>query len=219
MLEPATREDTSTRRLVLGFDGGCVACSDLAERISEQVGDRLEACSLHHPQVEHCREQALGEHAPWAPTLLEVGGLREIRAWTGPRMVVRLARALGPVSTWRLMQALGEIDAPKVAIVGSPVSDGGAAGMSRGQFLKGLGGAALASESHGGRRTLALGLLALLIFFANRLSAPGWVFVVLIAALVALVGWTLSSLRKEGRGLRSKERCSRVEHTPESSCS
>lgn len=53
-------------------------------------------------------------------------------------------------------------------------------------------------ESHGGRRTLALGLLALLIFIANRLSAPGWVFVVLIAALVALVGWTLSELRKEG---------------------
>lgn len=53
-------------------------------------------------------------------------------------------------------------------------------------------------ESHDGRRTLALGLLALLIFIANRLSAPGWVFVVLIAALVALVGWTLSSLRREG---------------------
>lgn len=99
MLEPAIREGTGTRRLVLGFDGGCVTCSDLAERISEQVGGRLEVRSLHHPQVEHWREQALGEHAPWAPTLLEVGGPREIRAWTGPRMVVRLARALGPVST------------------------------------------------------------------------------------------------------------------------
>lgn len=144
MLDPATRGATGTRRLVLGFDGGCVTCSDLAERISEQVGDRLEVRSLHHPQVEYWREQALGKDAPWAPTLFEVGGPRKIRAWTGPRMAVRLACALGPVSTWRVMQVLGEIDAPKVAIVGSPVSGGGAAGMSRGQFLKGLGGAALA---------------------------------------------------------------------------
>ena len=53
-------------------------------------------------------------------------------------------------------------------------------------------------ESHGGRRTIALGLLALLIFVANRLSAPGWVFVVLIAALVALLAWTLSKARREG---------------------
>ncbi len=53
-------------------------------------------------------------------------------------------------------------------------------------------------QSHGGRRTLALGLIALLIFVANRLSAPDWVFVVLIAALVALVLWALSKSRQEG---------------------
>jgi hypothetical protein len=56
----------------------------------------------------------------------------------------------------------------------------------------------LLPESHGGRRTLALGLLAVLIFVANRLSAPGWVFVVLLVALVALVIWTLGRARREG---------------------
>lgn len=144
MLEPERREAQSARRLVLGFDGGCATCSDLARRIEGQVGDKLEVRSLHHPQVEHWREQALGENAPWAPTLFEVGGVHEVKAWTGPRMAVRLARALGPVSTWRVMQALGEVGVPKVAAIGPPVADGGAAGMSRGQFLKGLGGAALA---------------------------------------------------------------------------
>lgn len=49
----------------------------------------------------------------------------------------------------------------------------------------------LLPESHGGRRTLALGLLAVLVFVANRMSAPGWIFVVLIAALAALVIWTV----------------------------
>ena len=118
------------RRLVLGFDAGCMMCSNLARRIEERVGDRVEVRSLHHPQVEHWREQALGKDAPWAPTLFEVGGARGIRAWAGPRMAVRLARVLGPVSTWRVMQALGEVRATSTS----------SNGMSRGQFLKGVGG-------------------------------------------------------------------------------
>ena len=129
----ANRDARGIRKLVLGFDGGCATCGDLAERISARVGDRLEVRSLHHPQVEHWREKALGKDAPWAPTLLEVGGAREVRAWTGPRMALRLACALGPVSTWRLMQVLGEFGTPSTS----------ANGMSRGQFLKGLGGGTL----------------------------------------------------------------------------
>jgi predicted DCC family thiol-disulfide oxidoreductase YuxK len=133
MQEPANREAGDTRRLILGFDGGCATCSDLAERISEQAGTRLEVRSLHHPQVEHWRERALGKDAPWAPTLFQIGGVRGVRAWTGPGMALRLARALGPVATWRLMQVLGE--AGKAS---TPVD-----GMSRGHFLKGFGGGAL----------------------------------------------------------------------------
>lgn len=37
------------RRLVLGFDAGCMACSELAKRIEEQVGDRLDIRSLSDP--------------------------------------------------------------------------------------------------------------------------------------------------------------------------
>lgn len=121
------------RRLVLGFDAGCMTCSDLAKRISERIGDKLEVRSLHHPQVEHWREQALGKNAPWAPTLFDVGGTRGVRAWTGPRMAVRLARSLGPVSTWRILQALGEVSVPSAS----------ANAMSRGQFLRGVGGGVL----------------------------------------------------------------------------
>lgn len=83
MREPANREVPGVRKLVLGFDGGCATCSDLAERISQRVGDKLEVRSLHHPQVEHWRERAFGKDAPWTPTLFEVGGVGEVRAWTG----------------------------------------------------------------------------------------------------------------------------------------
>ncbi|CAA9405816.1 MAG: hypothetical protein AVDCRST_MAG22-1553 [uncultured Rubrobacteraceae bacterium] len=61
-------EETNIRasgyRLVLGFDAGCMTCSGLARRIEATVGDRLEVRSLTDPQVEHWREQALGEDAP-----------------------------------------------------------------------------------------------------------------------------------------------------------
>lgn len=40
-----------TKRLVLGFDAGCTMCSDLAQRIEEQVGGELEVRSLSDPQM------------------------------------------------------------------------------------------------------------------------------------------------------------------------
>lgn len=130
-------------KLILGFDGGCMTCSDLAKRIEEKVGDKLEIRSLHDPQMENWREQTLGEDAPWAPTLVEVGGVRGAQAWTGAGMAVRLGRALGLVSTWRVLQALGELNAPKNAPIEVSALRTGKGGMSRGQFLKGMGGAAL----------------------------------------------------------------------------
>ena len=140
------------RRLVLGFDAGCMTCSELARRIEERVGDRVEVRSLHHPQVEHWREQALGKDVPWTPTLFEVTSDEEVKAWTGAGMAVKLARVLGPLSTWRVMQALGEVSAPKSVTSGDdalPTPITGRAGVSRGDFLKGIGGA-----------TIAFGLLA-----------------------------------------------------------
>lgn len=146
MQEPANRHVPGTRKLVLGFDGGCATCSDLARRISESVGDKLEVRSLHHPQVEHWREMALGKDAPWAPTLFEVGSVGEVRAWTGPRMAVRLACALGPLSTWRVMKTLGQAGPSRARNSTTLAANTEAKGFSRGQFFKNMGGAALAAS-------------------------------------------------------------------------
>lgn len=140
MLEPMGREVGGTRRLVLGFDGGCTTCSDLAERISEQVGDKLEVRSLYHPQVERWREQALGKDAPWAPTLFEVGGVREVRAWTGWQMGISLTRFLGPSDTWKVMQVLGSATNQTATSELNNIRST----LNRSQFLKGVSGAAVA---------------------------------------------------------------------------
>ncbi len=136
-----TNVQVGGHRLVLGFDAGCATCSGLAKSIEGRIGGRLEIRSLNDPQMDHWRTEALGKDAPWAPTLVEVNG-GSVRAWTGLRMGARLSRALGPVATWRLMQTLGEANADL------ELADSAAArafsGLSRGQFLKGVGGAAVA---------------------------------------------------------------------------
>jgi hypothetical protein len=47
-------------RLILGFDAGCMACSELAERVEEYAGDKLEVMSLHAPRMQRWRKDALG---------------------------------------------------------------------------------------------------------------------------------------------------------------
>ncbi len=129
------------RRLVLGFDAGCVTCSELAKKIEETVGDRLEVFNLRHPQVEVWRGRALGEDAPWAPTLFEVGS-DSIKAWTGRRMGLVLAGKLGIFATWRVMQTLGEV---QDKLAGADIRQKTSAGaLSRGKFLKGASGTVLA---------------------------------------------------------------------------
>lgn len=123
-------QDFAGRRLVLGFDAGCMTCSDLAHRIEEQVGDKMEVRPLDHPQVAHWREQALGENATWAPTLVEVKG-NEVKGWTGMKMALILSQKLGPVGSWRVMQLVGEIKSARTTEMSST-----ATGISRGQFLK-----------------------------------------------------------------------------------
>ena len=126
------------RRLVLGFDAGCMTCSELAKRIEEAVGDKLQVRNLHDPYMEHWREQALGDDAPWTPTLVEVGS-DTVRAWTGRRMGLVLASKLGLLATWHIMQVLGET---RLRPTGTE-STGTANGLSRGQFLKGISGTVL----------------------------------------------------------------------------
>lgn len=144
---------TGHRKLVLGFDGGCMTCSNLAERIRDAVGDNLEIRSLHDPQVEHWRKRILGENAPWTPTLIEVKGT-EVKAWTGIRMGIHLGYALGFVASWRVMRVLGDFNASR-----RPqelhTSTGAIHSVTRGQFLKGLGGATVALSLLSGLSTLA----------------------------------------------------------------
>lgn len=142
MLKLPDKENTGTkRRLVLGFDAGCFTCADMARRVEEKVGDKVEIQNLKDPQLLEWRKEALGEDAPWAPTLFEIRG-EKVRAWTGKKMGFQLSRFLGPVSTWRVMQVLGEVGAES-EMTESPVAKA-AVGISRGQFLKGVSGAAIA---------------------------------------------------------------------------
>ena len=141
-------------RLVLGFDGECSACGELARRIDKQLSGQLEVLSLHEPQVEEWRKKVLGEDAPLVPTLFEVRGGQQdeqevVRAWTGWRLGANLCRFLSPADTWRIMQTLDEF--------GSAANDVSAAGLTRGQFLKGVGGSAVAVSllSATGRPALA----------------------------------------------------------------
>lgn len=147
------KEVEGAGRLVLGFDAGCIACTDLARRIKEQVDHKLEIRSLRDPQIQQWRESTLGKDAPWAPTLFEVEGTK-VRAWTGWRMGVQLGRFLGPVATWRVMQALGELDTAPRAEEESPFARA-VGGLTRGQFLKGVGGAVVAMTALSGAGNLA----------------------------------------------------------------
>ena len=146
-----TGRQTPGKRLVLSFDGGCSACSELARRIGERLAGRLEILSLREPQVEEWRKKTLGEDAPLVPTLFEVRGSEAVQAWTGWRLGANLSRFLGPVDTWRVMQTLGEVGG---ASEGTSPEDPRTAGRSqvvggltRGQFLKGVGGAAVAMSA------------------------------------------------------------------------
>ena len=140
-MEGTNTQTGNGRRLVLGFDAGCVTCSDLARRIEERVGDKLEVRSLYDPQVEHWRRQVLGEDAPWTPTLIEIDG-GKVRAWTGAQMGVALSLRLGFKDTWRVLQALGETNFTTNAGASAKIRT--SSGLTRSQFLKSAGGVAAA---------------------------------------------------------------------------
>lgn len=59
-------------------------------------------------------------------------------------MSVALGRRLGLTSTWRVMQVLGELSAFSKPTVGDPATAQTTHRLGRGQFLKGVGGAAVA---------------------------------------------------------------------------
>lgn len=151
------------KRLVLGFDAGCMACSQLAEKIEEAVGEKLETASLADPRMTEWRRQALGEDAPWAPTLVEVAD-GEVRAWIGIMMGARLVRKLGPAATLKVVRVLGEIGDSSRA---RPASQ---SAFSRSQFLKGLGGAVVGMSVLSGTGSLASPATAEEAHWLSRLS-------------------------------------------------
>lgn len=143
----------SGEKLILGFDAGCMACSDIAGRIEAVVGDKLEVRSLHDPQVAYWRRQSLGEDAPWAPILIEVKD-GKVKAWPGMRMGARLSLSLGITGTWKLLRALGETKA--AGGVEESSANGSTAGVTRAQLLKGgLAGAVVGVGALSGTNLLA----------------------------------------------------------------
>lgn len=95
---------------VLGFDGGCGDCNDLAWRIVALAEGRVTAQSLNSSQVSAWREKAFGADAPWAPTLFAVEP-DGVRAWIGPRLALRLAQLVGPAATLSVLQTLRDLNA------------------------------------------------------------------------------------------------------------
>lgn len=138
MAPPERNGAAETGELILGYAGGCSTCADLARRIEDRTGHRLKVRNLQDKQVAEWREKALGDNAPWAPTLFEVRG-EGVQAWTGLRMAAVLGRALGPYDSWQVLQVLGERE-------GEAKSSLGRAGMSRGAFMKGVAGIALTAS-------------------------------------------------------------------------
>lgn len=158
--ELAKKEIQDGKQLVLGFDAGCFTCSDLAARIEDRVGDRLAVRNLNDPKVQAWRKEALGEDAKWAPTFFEIED-GKVKAWSGWKMGWALSRTIGPAATWQVMQALGEVGAaPRIEestiVEKLPAKAADAVvGMSRGRFLKGVGGAAVAMSVLSGSDLLA----------------------------------------------------------------
>ncbi|MEU2789947.1 bacteriocin fulvocin C-related protein [Streptomyces sp. NPDC007100] len=125
-------------RWILAFDASCETCQVVSEAVVRACAGKLEVLPLNHPDVREWRRRALGETAPWAPTLLRTQGDR-VRAWTKAAMSVPLARRLGPRSTVTVLQALGQL---RHQYNGHPLET---KTLGRKQFLRVGAGAAVAA--------------------------------------------------------------------------
>lgn len=117
--------------LVLGYDATCIDCSKVAQTVRREAGDHLEVVPLRSPRMQQWRRQAIGDDAPWAPTLVRVTD-DNVEAWTGWHIAPVLARHLNAKTTWRILGALG----------GSALDNGNGkrVGISRSAFLRGAVG-------------------------------------------------------------------------------
>ncbi|GIH74592.1 bacteriocin fulvocin C-related protein [Planobispora longispora] len=142
-------KENSKSQWILAFDASCGQCRGLADKVKKFSGNRLGIIPLTHPNVVTWRKQALGEDAPYAPTLIRVDDA-DVRAWTGPAMAIRLASRLGFRGTYGLLAALGE--ARKEAERHDDAHSGAASGRRRFLRTAGLG---IAVSVIAGRTSLA----------------------------------------------------------------
>lgn len=119
-------------RWVLGFDGGCLACTTLARQVEALSAGKLTARNLREPEVREWRARTLGADAAGTPTLFAVADGR-VRAWRGLGMAWQLNQLLGPSKLVQIARLLGEDSA----------SAGAAPDQGRRRFLRTVGGAAL----------------------------------------------------------------------------
>jgi hypothetical protein len=108
---------------------------------------------LARSDVQEWRYRALGDDAPFVPTLIRVRSTasaddEDVRAWTGLRMAPRLARHLGLRSTLRLLGSLGEMRTSSTPASG----EDGPRGIGRAQFLR-LTGLGVVATMLGGTAT------------------------------------------------------------------
>lgn len=100
---------------ILGFDGLCGKCSDIATQISMICGDRIEVADLREPAIFSLRSQALHANAPWLPVLFQADGGR-LRAFTGTKLMARLAFVVGPSNAWKIAKMIGETTSTRSSV-------------------------------------------------------------------------------------------------------
>ncbi|CAM3558143.1 hypothetical protein NOGI109294_02395 [Nocardiopsis gilva] len=93
-------------KIKLGYDADCLSCSTIAGQLVQVVGEEIEIVPLRSVRMQEWRREALGEDAPWAPTLVRLGE-KGVEAWTGWRIASVLSRVLGPKKTWDVLGVLG----------------------------------------------------------------------------------------------------------------
>jgi hypothetical protein len=137
---------------ILAFDAGCGRCNEVIDGIINVAGERLSVAGLGEDRIRALRQQALGEHPPFAPTLLAVDADR-VRAWTGPRLTARLSLLLGLKRSVAVARSLNRMD---VIVHGDRRRFLKAApGVALGVFLLSGGVAAPAMAATGRRSTWA----------------------------------------------------------------
>lgn len=100
--------ETTETHFLLAYDATCGTCRKISREVAHASDGRLTVVPLTRPDIQRWRAQALGEHPPWTPTLLQLRG-GNARAWTGPTIAAPLIRQLGLRRMINIVQVLGRM--------------------------------------------------------------------------------------------------------------